>query len=106
MPSPLDQYPIQQVPPPIPARVPSDRNAYDRYYFNAHDRTGDIFVITGFGVYPNLGTMDAYLSVRRGTEQVTVRMSDALNQDRLNPAVGPYRIEVIEPLEVIRIVCD
>ena len=33
----------------------SDRNFYDRCYFNAHDRTGDIFLITGLGVYPNLG---------------------------------------------------
>ena len=33
----------------------SDRNFYDRSYYNAHDRTGDIFVITGIGYYPNLG---------------------------------------------------
>src|SRR4051812_16194924 len=106
MPTPLDEYPIHQAPLPIAHMVSSDRNAYDRYYFNAHDRTGDIFLITGFGVYPNLGTMDAYVSVRRGTDQMTVRMSDALGGDRLNPAVGPYRIEVIDPLNVIRIVCD
>ena len=27
----------------------SDRNFYDRSYFNAHDRTGDIFLISGIG---------------------------------------------------------
>ena len=41
----------------------SDRNFYDRNYFNAHDRSGEIFVITGLGYYPNLGTKDAYLLV-------------------------------------------
>ena len=33
----------------------SDKNFYDRCYFNAHDRTGDVFVITGLGAYANLG---------------------------------------------------
>jgi hypothetical protein len=106
MPTPLDEYPIHQAPLLIADMVSSDRNAYDRCYFNAHDRTGDIFLITGFGIYPNLGTMDAYASVRRGDQMVTVRMSDALSNDRLNQAVGPYRIEVIDPLNVIRLVCE
>jgi hypothetical protein len=106
MPTPLDEYPIHQAPLPIAHMVSSDRNAYDRCYFNAHDRSGEIFLISGFGVYPNLGTMDAYASVRRGTQQVSVRMSDAISDDRLDQAVGPYRIEVIEPLNVIRLVCD
>ena len=33
-------------------------------------------------------------------------MSDALGHDRLHQQVGPYRIEVIEPLQKIRLVCD
>jgi hypothetical protein len=84
----------------------SDRNFYDRCYFNAHDRTGNLFLITGLGVYPNLGVKDAYATLRIGDEQVAVRMSDALDDDRMAQTVGPYRIEVIEPLEKIRIVCD
>ena len=42
----------------------SDRNAYDRYYFNATDRTGEVFLITGFGVYPNLGVVDAFATLK------------------------------------------
>jgi hypothetical protein len=106
MPAPLDEFPIHQAPLPIAHVVSSDRNAYDRCYLNAHDRTGDIFLITGLGVYPNLGTTDAYATVRKGNQQVSVRMSDAINDDRLNQAVGPYRIEVVEPLKVLRLVCD
>ena len=34
------------------AHVASDRNAYDRCYFNAHDRTGDVFLVTGLGDLP------------------------------------------------------
>ena len=60
---PLDEYPIHQAPLPVAWADSSDRNFYDRCYFNAHDRTGDIFVITGLGYYPNLGTKDAFVLV-------------------------------------------
>ncbi len=63
---PLDEYPVHQTPHPIAWPGSSDRNFYDRSYFNAHDRTGDIFLITGIGYYPNLGVKDAFVLVRRG----------------------------------------
>ena len=106
MPVPLDEYPVHQVPLSMQHVATSDRNAYDRCYFNAHDRTGDVFLVTGMGVYPNLGVTDAYATVRRGDEQDTLRISDALGDDRMAQRVGPYRIEVLEPLERIRVVCD
>src|SRR3954469_9979576 len=106
MPVPLDEYPIHQAPLSIAYMDTSDRNAYDRCYLNGHDRTGDIFLVTGLGVYPNLGVIDAYATVRVGDRQITVRTSDALGSDRLQQSVGPYRVEVIEPLQIIRLVCD
>src|SRR5437867_3212258 len=106
MPVPLDEYPVHQVPLSMQYSASSDRNVYDRCYLNAHDRTGDIFLITGLGVYPNLGVIDAYATVRRGDRQVSVQMSDALGDDRMKQEVGPYRIEVIDPLHELRVVCD
>ncbi|HEV8065230.1 MAG TPA: hypothetical protein VGP46_10385, partial [Acidimicrobiales bacterium] len=106
MPIPLDEYPVHQVPLSMEYVASSDRNTYDRCYINAHDRTGDLFVVTGLGVYPNLGVTDAYLTVMRNGRQSTVQISDALGTDRLDQSVGPYRIEVIEPLREIRVVCD
>jgi hypothetical protein len=106
MPVPLDEYPVHQVPLSMAHVATSDRNAYDRCYLNAHDRTGEVFVVTGLGVYPNLGVIDAYATVLRGTHQLTVRMSDALGDDRMEQRVGPYHIEVLEPLQRLRVVCD
>jgi len=108
---PLDEYPVHQVPQPIAWPGSSDRNFYDRSYFNAHDRTGDIFVITGIGYYPNLGVKDAFLLVSRrdgkfggsGDTQTAVHLSDAIDGDRLNQCVNGYRVEVIEPLQKLRI---
>ena len=50
--------------------------------------------------------MDAYATVRRGDTQCAVRFSDAISRRPAEPAVGPYRIEVIEPLQQLRLVCD
>lgn len=106
MPVPLDEYPIHQVPLSFAHVGTTDRGFYDRCYFNAHDRTGDMFLVTGLGVYPNLGVIDAYATVRQGDRQHAVRFSDALGDDRLDARVGTYRVEVQEPLHRIRLVCD
>jgi hypothetical protein len=106
MPVPLDEYPVHQVPLSMAHTASSDRNAYDRCYLNAHDRTGEVFLVSGLGVYPNLGVIDAYATVRRGDRQLSVRTSDALGDDRTLQRVGPYRIEVLEPLERLRVVLD
>ncbi|MGA5463817.1 hypothetical protein [Mycobacterium sp. NPDC050041] len=103
---PMDEFPVHQIPQPIAWPGSSDRNFYDRSYFNAHDRTGDIFVITGIGYYPNLGVKDAFMLVRRGDTQTAVHLSDGVDQDRLNQHVGGYRVEVDEPLQRLRVVLD
>ncbi len=106
MPVPLDEFPIHQVGQSLEYVGTTDRNFYDRSYFNAHDRTGGLFLVTGYGVYPNLGVKDAYATLRRGDTQYAVRFSDALDDDRMTQAVGGYRVEVVEPLRRIRLVCE
>jgi hypothetical protein len=103
---PLDEFPIHQVPLPVEWAGTSDRNFYDRCYLNAHDRSGNIFVITGAGYYPNLGTKDAFVLIRRGDVQTAVHLSDAIDGDRLHQRVGNYRIEVTEPLRRLRVVLE
>ncbi|MDI6910117.1 hypothetical protein [Nocardioides sp.] len=103
---PLDEFPLHQAPLPLAWASSSDRNFYDRWYFNAHDRTGDIMVVTGLGYYPNLGTKDAFVLVARDGRQTAVHLSDLIDQDRLNPHVGRYRVEVPEPLQKIRVVLE
>ena len=103
---PVDEFPIHQIPQPIAWPGSSDRNFYDRSYLNAHDRTGDIFLITGIGYYPNLGVKDAFVLLRRGDTQTAVHLSDGIDSDRLNQHVGGYRIEVTEPLHKLRVILE
>ncbi|MCD9622704.1 hypothetical protein [Rhabdothermincola salaria] len=105
-PIPVDEYPLHQAPLSLAYPASSDRNFYDRCYINAHDRTGEVFLITGLGVYPNLGVIDAFACIRRGDQQHVIRMSDALGDDRMDQSVGPYRIEVLDPLKELRVVCE
>jgi len=105
-PIPLDEYPVHQAPLPMSRVVSSDRNFYDRCYYNLHDRTGEIFGVTGLGTYPNLGVIDAYAAFRIGGQVWSTRFSDALRQRGLEQQVGGYRIEVVEPLRRLHLTCQ
>ena len=78
----------------------SDRNFYDRCYLNAHDRSGEVFLITGLGTYPNLGVRDAFATVRVERSSSTRCGSPTPStRGRSSSRSGRYRIEVVEPLQ-------
>lgn len=85
--SPLDDYPVHQISEPMRHVGTSDRNFYDRYYFNifgadgVHGTGEELFAVIGIGQYPNLGVSDAFLSVLWSDEHRVVRVADA----RLRP---------------------
>ena len=103
--TPWDDYPVHQSSDWIAHVATSDRNFYDRYYFNVLDTQGRFMVVMGLGQYPNLGTTDAFATVRVGEKQHVVRASKPL-VDRSDISVGPLRIEVIEPLKRLRFVVE
>jgi hypothetical protein len=100
-----DDFPVHQAAEFIRHPQTSDRNFYDRYYFNAFDTTGEWMAVFGLGQYPNLGVTDAFVTVRVGDEQHLVRSSKPLG-DRADISVGPIRVEVIKPLEKLRVVVE
>ncbi len=102
----LDDYLVHQIPETVDTVGTSDRNFYERYYFNLHGSTDDLFLVTGLGQYPNLGVTDAFVSIAIEGEQHTVRASRELGSDRLDTRVGPLAVEVVEGLRSFRVVCD
>lgn len=105
-PVPLDEYPVHQIARSMRHVASGDRNAYDRSIFQVFDHEGRALLITGLGVYPNLGVTDAYATLLQGDRLIAVRASDALGEDRMRQQVGPLRIEVQEPLKRLRLVCE
>jgi hypothetical protein len=101
----MDDYPLHQVAEPIRLVGTSDRNFYDRYYFNLHASSDDLFMVMGLGQYPNLAVQDAFACVTRRGRHHVVRASRELG-DRMDTSVGPFRVEVIEGLKRLRFVLE
>jgi hypothetical protein len=97
-----DDFPIHQTPEPI-AYAGTDRNFYDRYFFNGYAPDGSAFFAVAFGIYPHLNIADAHFSVSRAGVQHCIHASRILNMERLDLEVGPIRIEVLEPLKRLKI---
>lgn len=100
-----DDFPIHQTPEPI-AYSGTDRNFYDRYFFNGYTRSGDVFFAAALGVYPHLNIMDAAFSVVIDGQQHHLNASRVFHMERLDTSVGPIAIQVVEPLSVLRILVD
>ncbi len=104
--SPMDEYLAHQTTDTFDRVFTSDRNFYDRYYFNMHACSDEIFLITSMGQYPNLGTSDAFVTVSVGEQQYIVRASKELDGDRSRTDVGPLGVEIIEGLRKMRVWCE
>jgi len=100
-----DDFPIHQTPEPI-AYAGSDRNFYDRYFFNGYSPDGSEFVAVAFGVYPALNVADAHVSIIRDGVQRCLHASRILGMERMDLVVGPVRIEVIEPLQKLKVTLE
>jgi hypothetical protein len=96
-----DDYPIHQTADPI--AVSTDRNCYDRYFFNGHAPDGDLFFGAALGVYPHLNVMDGAFAVAIDGVQHNLRVSRRLDWERMDTKVGPLSVEVVEPLRQLRI---
>lgn len=97
-----DDYAIHQASTPVLQPVTGDPNAYDRYFFHGYDASGMIFVVA-VGVYPNRGIIDASLCVSRDGVQRSVFSSGRLGDERRTLDVGAFTLEVVEPLDRLRV---
>jgi len=99
-----DDYPIHQTAEPV-AFAGTDRNFYDRYFFNGYrpDGDDDAFFAAAFGVYPHLNIADASFCWMKDGRQINLHASRWLGMERMDTSAGPISIEVIEPLQSLRI---
>jgi hypothetical protein len=100
----FDDYPIHQTPEPIAHRASSDPNAYDRYWFNGVDRDARFYFGAALGFYPHQQVMDAHFSMLRDGEQHALHTSRLAPREPSETAVGPFRLEVLEPMRRLRII--
>jgi hypothetical protein len=97
-----DDYPIHQTPEPV-AFAGSDRNFYDRYFFNGYSADGGLFFAAALGVYPHLDVIDAAFCILLDGKQHNIRASRRLNSERMDLRVGPIEVSVLQPLRRLRV---
>jgi hypothetical protein len=97
-----DDFPIHQTSEPI-AYSGTDRNFYDRYFFNGYGMEGELFFAVAFGVYPHLNIADAAFCLVDEGVQTSLHASRWLGMERMDLSVGPIWIEVQEPLKRLKI---
>ena len=102
-----DDYPLHQTADPI-ATAGTDRNFYDRYFFNGYsDRPDDarMFAVA-FGIYPHLDIVDAHVCWLHDGRQVNLHASARADGERLLLRAGPIAVEIVEPLRTLRVTVD
>ena len=103
--SPMDDFLAHQTPETFDPVYSGDRSFYGRYDFNCHGCSDELFLITGMGQYPNLGVLDAFVTISVADKHFCVRASRELGHDRLDTTVGPFGVEVLKGLETLRVTC-
>ncbi len=101
--TPQDDYLVHQTPEPLAHPSTSDRNFYDRFFFNGYSRDGDLFFGAALGLYPNRRVMDAAFSAVCDGRQHVVRASRLAPDDRGEIRVGPIAVEIESPMRTLRV---
>ncbi len=103
----LDDYPIHQTPEPVAHPATSNPNFYDRTWFNGYRSDGSAYFGLGMAVYPHRDIMDCHFSVREaGGLQHCFYASRRAPSERTDTTIGPFRLEVVEPLRQTRVIID
>ncbi|MEV5177171.1 hypothetical protein AB0L10_40340 [Streptomyces flaveolus] len=100
-----DDYPVHQTPMPVAHPASGDPAHYERYWFGFFDLAATTAVGFGLSLHPNLGVADAAFSVSRVGRQTSVFASGPLHHER-PLVVGPLSIEVVRPLNTLRVVAN
>ena len=108
----FDDFPVHQTSHPVAQTAGTDLNHYDRYFFNGYTKDTRLFFALAMGLYPNRHVADAHFSVVLNgrtvdAEQINVHASRRAPLDRADAnKVGPIEVEVIDPLNALRLAID
>lgn len=99
----FDEYLIHQTPEPVMHPVSMDRNIYDRYWLGGFPADASFYFAASLGLYPNRQVMDCGFSIVIDGVQHAFYGSRRAPEDRDESRVGPFRIEVLEPMRSLRL---
>ncbi|MGZ0217147.1 MAG: hypothetical protein ACKVKP_14000, partial [Acidimicrobiales bacterium] len=94
----FDEFFIHQTTHPLTKTYSDEPNRYDRSFFNGYSGNGRTFFGAAIGRYPNIGIQDCSFTFARDDIQHSFFASKRMSDDPADMSVGPFRIEIIEPM--------
>jgi hypothetical protein len=101
---PIDDHPFHQAPTPFNVVATSDPHFNDGYWFSFY--APGWYFVCGLRLHPNTNTIDGFAGCTHDGEERSVRVSRALRPRYQDLRVGPFRIELVEPLVRQRLVLE
>lgn len=101
-----DEYPFHQITETFAAAAVSDPSWNDGHYVCAADQAGTVAFTSNVRLYSNNDVLDGFVCLRHDGLQHNIRVSRRLRPDIERLGVGPLRLEIVEPLEIVRLVLD
>ncbi len=99
----FDDYPIHQTPDPVATPASSDKDVYERYWFNGYSTAGDMFFAIAVAYYPHLGIRDCAISVVIDGVQHGFHASCRAAAEPTDMTIGPFTLTIVEPMRSCRI---
>jgi len=100
--TPYDEFPVHQASRPFSYIPSTDYSWDDGYFFGAFSADEGVFLATGVRVNPNTDMIGGYAMLNVRGQQHTVRFNRCWRPN-FDLEVGPWRLDVIEPLKSLRI---
>jgi len=102
----MDEYPYHQITATFAGVGGIDPAWNDGHYLCLSDAAGEVSLASTLRLYQNNDVMDGFVCVRHAGRQYNIRVSRRLRPDMGTLAVGPLRLEIVEPLRAVRLVLE
>jgi hypothetical protein len=102
----LDEYPLHQITQSFAGVAGSDPQWNDGHYVCMCDIGGNVCLTSNVRLYQNNDVLDGFVCIRHRGQQHNIRLSRRLRPDMDMLGVGPLRIEIVEPMRVLRFVLE
>lgn len=102
----MDEYPYHQITETFAGVAGSDPQWNDGHYVCGADMDGNVSFTSNVRLYQNNDVLDGFVCLRHRGRQHNIRLSRRLRPDMDTIGVGPLRLEIVEPMQTVRLVLD
>ena len=100
----FDEHPVHQITEAFGSVAATDKHWNDGHYICLCDTEGNIQLIGLVRLYTNNDVIDGFVCIRHEGKQHNIRLSRRLRSDINTNGIGPLRIDIVEPMETVRLV--